>query len=89
MAKEKRMNHNQNDLSASAIILGQLPLEVELKRINSLSRFQMCWLQRFAEVGHPYFRKGTPEADAFDKRYKELGGMCPEISRELNQLEHD
>lgn len=83
------MKPDQNDLSAAAVILGQLPLELELKRINNLTRYQMCWLQRFAEAGHPYFRKGTPEAEAFEKRYNELGGMCPEISKQLNQLGHD
>ncbi|RTL07710.1 hypothetical protein EKK58_00790 [Candidatus Dependentiae bacterium] len=83
------MKTDPNELSASAIISGQLPLELELKRIEGLSRYQMCWLVRFAEAGHPYFRKGTPEAEAFDARYKKLGGMCPEISKQLNQLGHD
>ncbi len=83
------MNSDPNDLAASAIILGQLPLELELKRIEGLTRYQMCWLHRFAEAGHPYFQNGSPLAEAFKARYDKLGGMCPEISRQLDQLGHD
>lgn len=83
------MNLDPNDLAASTVILGELPLELELKRIEGLSRYQMCWLHRFAEAGHPYFRIGSPLNDAFKARYDKLGGMCPEISRQLDQLGHD
>ena len=53
-----------------------------------MSRVDMCRMLRFAPVGHIYFTTGTPEALAFEARFKELGGMDPAISKQIN-AEHD
>ena len=53
------------------------------KRIDAMSRYDMCRLWRFAEPGHPYFVSGSAEWEYFDKRFKELGGFSPEISKQL------
>lgn len=54
-----------------------------IKKINSLSHFGMAKLWRFAPSGHPYFDKRLPYWEMFKKRFEELGGMTPEISKEL------
>ena len=51
--------------------------------INGLSRYDMCWLVRFAPVGHKYFDMSKPYWKYFDKRFKELGGFSPEISKSI------
>lgn len=56
--------------------------EIE-KEINSLSHYEMCRLSRFAPVGHKYFDKSKPYWKYFEKRFKELGGFTPEISKRL------
>ena len=48
--------------------------------IDNLSQIEMASLRRFAPAGHPYFVRGVI-SDYFDKRFKELGGMTPEISK--------
>lgn len=56
--------------------------EIE-KEINNLSRYEMCRLTRFAPVGHKYFDSSKPYNKYFQKRFKELGGFSPEISKAL------
>ena len=58
--------------------------EIE-KEINGLSHREMCRLYRFAPSGHKYFDVEKPYWELFNKRYKELGGMTPEISKDLGQ----
>jgi hypothetical protein len=53
------------------------------KRIDEMSREAMCRLWRFAPAGHPYFKSGTPLQEHFDKRFKELGGFSPQISKSI------
>ena len=55
----------------------------EIANINSMSQYNMARLWRFAPVGHPYFNGTLPYHEVFKKRFKELGGMTPEISKEL------
>lgn len=50
--------------------------------IDKLSQFDMCRLHRFASSGHPYMLPGAV-GDYFSKRFKELGGFTPEISKQL------
>ncbi len=60
------------------------PLEADEKvktEIDFLSQIEMARLIRFAEPGHPYF--SGDYYDYFQKRFKELGGMTPEISKQL------
>lgn len=56
--------------------------EIE-KEINGLSHFEMCELVRFAPVGHKYFDKSKPYNRFFKKRFVELGGFTPEVSKSL------
>ena len=53
------------------------------KVIEELSRFECCHLWRFAPSGHPYFDRSKPLWAFFEKRFKELGGFNPEISKAL------
>jgi hypothetical protein len=53
------------------------------KEINGLSRLEMCRLVGFAPVGHKYFDTSGPYYKLFKKRFKELGGFSPEISKSL------
>ena len=57
-------------------------LQIE-KEINNLSHYEMCRLIRFAPVGHKYFDKSEPYWGLFKKRFEELGGFTPEISKQL------
>lgn len=52
-----------------------------VEKINSMSQIQMASLWRFAPCGHEYFRHDLPYFDIFQKKFKELGGMTPEISK--------
>jgi len=63
------------------------PEEIEMhkKSIDRLIQFEMALLYRFAPVGHPYF---TPElAHYFQQRFREKGGMTPELSRLIGTYE--
>ena len=53
--------------------------EKMLGEINNLTQIEMARLTRFAKSGHPYFVGKTYEH--FQKRFKELGGMTPAISK--------
>ncbi len=54
-----------------------------IARINLMSQREMASLQRFARPGHPYFDRTKPFFKVFDKRFKELGEMTPEISKSI------
>lgn len=53
------------------------------KDIDNMSHFAMASLYRFAPSGHPYFDKNYPFNEYFMKRFNELGGWTPEISKEV------
>ena len=58
--------------------------EAEIKKeIDGLSRYEMCKLMRFAPLGHKYFDTSKPYWEFFEKRFQELGGFTPEISKSL------
>jgi len=46
-----------------------------------MSQISMAALWRRAPAGHPYFQGEVGEY--FKKRFKEKGGMTPEISKEI------
>ncbi len=50
-------------------------------RIDAMSREAMARAWRFAPVGDPLFQGET--GDYFAARFKELGGMSPEISKRI------
>lgn len=53
------------------------------KKIDAMSREDMCRLRRFAPVGHPVFDLRLPLNDYFKARFDSLGGMSPEISKRI------
>ena len=55
----------------------------EIDAINEMSQIQMATLWRFAPVGHPYFDRSLPYFEYFEKRFKELGGFNPSISKTI------
>ena len=54
-----------------------------MRHINNMSQRDMAHLWRNAPSGHPYFDKTKPYFKVFDKRFKELGGFTPEISKAI------
>lgn len=61
------------------------PEEIEKMKQNimGMDQFSMAHMQRFTKSGHPYFRSDLPLYEVFKARFAELGGMTPEISKEL------
>lgn len=51
--------------------------------INRMTVKEMAFLLRFAPSGHPYFDNRLPLHQIFSKRFEELGGMTPAISKEI------
>jgi len=52
-------------------------------KIDGMDQIQLARLLRFGPVGHPVFDKTLPLCTYFDKRFKELGGMTPSISKSI------
>ena len=55
----------------------------KIDHINQMSQMEMASLWRNAPSGHPYFDSTLPFFKVFDKRFKELGGFTPEISKAI------
>lgn len=55
----------------------------EIEKINQMSQIEMARLWRFAPSGHPWFDKTKPFFEVFNKRFKELGGFTPTISKAI------
>jgi len=70
-------------------VIKVMDVKTEIEKINNMSREEMCYLWRFAPIGHRYFVKGTPVSEAFDKRFKELGGFSSEISKSIGWEKRD
>ena len=54
-----------------------------MDRIHDISHVEMARLWRFAPSGHPYFDTSLPYFEVFKKRFDELGGFTPEISKQI------
>jgi len=52
-------------------------------QIDAMSQIEMARLLRFAKVGHPVFNSTLPLYKRFTERFKELGGMTPQISKQI------
>ena len=52
-------------------------------KIDLMSQHGMAHFQRFAEPGHPIFQNDTELPDYFKKRFELLGGMTPQISKDI------
>ena len=61
----------------------QTPEEKTIENINNMSRYEMASLYRNAPSGHPYFDTTLPYNEVFRKRFSELGGFSPEISKSI------
>jgi len=60
-------------------------IDTAKKMIDQMSQVSMARLWRFAPAGHPYFDRGNGDlSDYFAAKFKERGGMTPEISKELS-----
>lgn len=59
-------------------------IERHKKAIDGMSQRAICHLHRFAPSGHPYFDYPNTEiVEHWDKRFKELGGFTPAISKSI------
>lgn len=57
-------------------------IEKHKQLIDKMSVLEMAALWRFAPSGHKYFRRDEPEiGEYFSRRFHELGGMTPAISK--------
>ncbi len=61
---------------------GELTPELK-KRIDAMSRIQMARKHRFSPPGDPFFQGETGKY--FAKRFGELGGFSPEISKLIDR----
>lgn len=52
-------------------------------KIDGMTQIEMCSLRRFAPSGHPVFNNTLPLYEYFEKRFNALGGMTPELSKEI------
>lgn len=57
----------------------------EIAHINTMTQLEMARLWRYAPAGHPYFDHTKPFFAAFDKRFRELGGFTPGISKAIEE----
>jgi hypothetical protein len=55
-----------------------------IKIISKMSQLKMARLWRHAPSGHIYFNTSLPYFKIFEKRFKELGGFTPAISKEID-----
>lgn len=53
----------------------------EIMQIYGLTQIEMARLHRFAVSGHPWFNISLPYHRHFERRFKQLGGMTPAISK--------
>ena len=51
--------------------------------IDNMSPVEMASLYRFAPAGHPVFRNDLPLWEYFNDRFKKLGGMTTEVSKQI------
>ncbi len=58
-----------------------IPDDPMKRKIDSMTQREMAAAWRFAPMGDPMFQR--PTFDYFKERFESLGGMTPEISKEL------
>lgn len=58
-------------------------IQTEIQRINEMNHVQMAHLYRYAPSGHVFFNGNLPLYEAFMKRFNELGGWTPAISKQV------
>ncbi len=57
--------------------------KAELRRLYRLSQATLARLWRNAPAGHPYFDKTKPYFRHFKRRFKRLGGMTTQVSKQI------
>lgn len=57
--------------------------EVWLEKISKMTQFECANLHRFAPPGHPIFDNRNNLYSSFKKRFDEVGGMTPEVSKAI------
>jgi len=55
----------------------------DYEKIDQMSQYEIAYQIRYAISGHKYFDCTYPYYEYLMKRFKELGGMTPEISKQL------
>jgi hypothetical protein len=50
-------------------------------KIDNADQVELAVVYRFSPAGHPCFDRNSPLYDYFMKRFKELGGMTPAVSK--------
>jgi hypothetical protein len=63
--------------------MDQVEIDQHIHDISQMSQEDMASLWRFAPSGHPYFDNTIPLYAVFKKRFDELGGFTPEISKKI------
>lgn len=63
--------------------MDQVEIDQHIHNINKMSQEAMASLWRFAPSGHPYFDNTLPLYAEFKRRFDELGGFTPEISKKI------
>ncbi|MGK0272155.1 MAG: hypothetical protein ACI88H_002821 [Cocleimonas sp.] len=57
--------------------------DIEIDNINKMSQLEMARLWRNAPSGHPYFDTSKHYHQIFKKRFEQLGGFTPSISKQI------
>jgi hypothetical protein len=57
--------------------------DVEIDKINKMSQLEMARLWRNAPSGHLFFDSSKPYHKIFKKRFDDLGGFTPTISKAI------
>jgi hypothetical protein len=52
-------------------------------KIDNMTQEEMASAWRFTPAGHILFRRDLPLSEYFQKKFKELGGFTPEISKKI------
>ncbi len=67
----------------------EIPDSEIVAKINSMTYTEMAYAYRFYPSGHGFFDRKLPYRDIFMKRFVELGGMTPKISKLIgwNEME--
>lgn len=53
------------------------------EKIQTMSHEEMASFWRFASIGHPLFSRAYNLHERFEKRFREFGGMTPEVSEKI------
>jgi len=52
-------------------------------KIDGMGQLECATLLRFTKAGHPIFRSDLPLYKYFQEHFKAVGGMTPEVSKQM------